>query len=155
MAGDHVLWLLPKRVGKFDIDCSQYCGTGHSLMRGSLVVMGQPEYQAWEQAERRKLQAGAQTPAGRGKALFESNGCAGCHSIDGSPKVGPTLKGVFGRTVQLADGKKMTADDDYLKDSLEEPNEHIVKGFQPIMPSFKTLKPDQIADLIEYLKTLK
>jgi cytochrome c oxidase subunit II len=149
------LWLLPKKVGSFDIYCSQYCGTGHSLMRGTLVVMAQPEYLAWEQGERTKQQATAQAPEGKGKALFESNGCSGCHSIDGSPKVGPTLKGVFGSTVELADGKKVKADEEYLRESIEEPNEQVVKGFQPIMPTFKTLKPDEIAAIIAYMKTLK
>jgi cytochrome c oxidase subunit II len=150
------LWLLPKKTGTFDIYCSQYCGTGHSLMRATLIVMPQAEYQNWELSEQKKLQGGTQSLADKGKALFESSGCLGCHSIDGSPKVGPTLKGIFGSTVQLAGGKTVKADEEYLRESIEEPNEQIVKGFQPIMPTFKgTLKDDDIAAIIAYMKTLK
>ena len=150
------LWLLPKRVGTFDIYCSQYCGTGHSLMRGTLIVMPQAEYQSWEQGEQKKLQAGTQSPAGKGKALFESAGCPGCHSIDGSAKVGPTLKGLFGSKVELADGKAVQADEEYLRESIVDPNAKVVKGFQPIMPTFKaTLKDEEVAAVVAYLKTLK
>ena len=150
------LWLLPKKTGTFDIYCAEYCGTGHSIMRATLIVMPQAEYQAWVQAETQKLQAGTQSIAGKGKSLFESSGCLGCHSIDGTPKVGPTLKGIFGRTVQLADGKTVRADEEYLRESLVDPNAKIVKGFQPIMPTFKmTLKDDDLAAVIAYMKTLQ
>lgn len=150
------LWLLPRRAGTFDIYCSQYCGTGHSVMRATLTVMPQAEYQAWEQSEQQKLASGTMSVADKGKALFDSSGCSGCHSIDGSAKVGPTLKGLFGSTVELANGKKVTADEEYLRESLEEPNEDVVKGFQPIMPTFRgQLKPEEIAALVEYMKTLK
>ena len=149
------LWLLPKRTGTFDIYCSEYCGTGHSVMRATLIVMPQAEYQAWVQGERQK-KPGMQSIAEKGKALFESSGCPGCHSIDGTPKVGPTLKGIFGRTVQLTDGRTITADEEYLRESLEDPNEYVVKGFQPIMPTFKmTLKDDDLAAVIAYMKTLQ
>jgi cytochrome c oxidase subunit II len=150
------LWLLPKRAGTFDLYCSQYCGTGHSLMRGTLVVMPEAEFLAWQQGEQGKLQAGTKSPTEQGKALFESSGCLGCHSIDGSAKVGPTLKGLFGSRVELSDGKTLTADEEYLRESLVEPNAKVVKGYQPIMPTFKvTLKDAEIAAVVAYMKTLK
>jgi cytochrome c oxidase subunit II len=150
------LWLLPKKVGTFDIYCSQYCGTGHSLMRGTLVVMPQAEYLSWEQGEQKKLLAGTRSPADHGKSVFENAGCLGCHSTDGGAKVGPTLKGIFGSKVQLSDGRTVPADEEYLRESLVEPNAKVVKGFQPIMPTFKgTLKDEEIAALIAYMKTLK
>jgi cytochrome c oxidase subunit II len=150
------LWLLPKKLGTFDIYCSQYCGTGHSLMRGTLIVMPEAEYLSWEQGEQIKLRSGTQAPAEKGKAVFESAGCLGCHSTDGSAKVGPTLKGIFGSKVELTDGKTVQADEEYLRESLVEPNAKVVKGFQPIMPTFKaTLKDEEITALIAFMKTLK
>jgi cytochrome c oxidase subunit 2 len=150
------LWLLPKKTGTFDIFCSQYCGTGHSLMRANLIVMSQIDFQNWEQAEQKKVQAGTQSPADRGKGLFESSGCLGCHSTDGTTKVGPTLKGLYDSHVPLADGKSVEADEEYLRESIVDPNAKIVKGFQPIMPSFKaTLKDDDLAAIVAYLKTLR
>ena len=149
------LWLLPKKIGTFDIFCSQYCGTGHSLMRANLIVMAQGDYQNWQQAQRQKLQAGTRSASDRGQALFESSGCLGCHSIDGSAKVGPTLKGLFGASVELTDGKTVKADEEYLRESIVEPNAKVVKGFQPIMPSFKaSLKDDDLSAVVAYLKTL-
>jgi cytochrome c oxidase subunit 2 len=97
--------------------------------------------------------------AAKGKALFTSLGCASCHSIDGSPGTGPTLKGLFGSQVKLTNGKTVTADDAYLLESIEDPDAEIVEGFQPgIMSS--VIKPHQVAqqdaqDLIAYIKTLK
>lgn len=150
------LWLVPRKAGTFDIYCAEYCGSGHSLMRATLIVMPLPEYDSWVQSERKRMQAAAASPVERGKALFESSGCLGCHSVDGSAKVGPTLKGVFGRRVQLVDGRSVTADEEYLRESIVEPNEEVVKGFQPIMPPYQaTLKDDDLAAVIAYLKSLK
>jgi cytochrome c oxidase subunit II len=118
--------------------------------------MPESEFLSWQQGEQQKLQTGTQSVADKGKALFESAGCLGCHSVDGSAKVGPTLKGIFGSRVELADGKTLQADEEYLRESLVDPNAKVVKGFQPIMPTFKgTLKDDDIAAIIAYMKTLK
>ena len=74
-----------------------------------------------------------------GKELLEKHGCLGCHSLDGTPKVGPTFKGIWGRTVTVLTGGKertVTVDEAYLRRSILEPNADVVKGFQPVMPSF-------------------
>jgi len=151
------LWLVPQKTGSFDIFCSQYCGSGHSLMRGTLIVMPPDQYAQWQAHEKQETAVTAALPLDKkGKEVVEHAGCLGCHTIDGTPKVGPTLKGVFGRQVQLADGRTVSADEDYLRESVLDPNAKVVKGFQPIMPSFKaTLKPDDISAIIAYLKTLK
>jgi cytochrome c oxidase subunit 2 len=54
----------------------------------------------------------------------------------------------------LDDGSTLTADEAYIIESIREPNAKIVKGFAPGMPQFN-LSDRQIADLIEYIKTLK
>ena len=70
--------------------------------------------------------------------------------------MGPTLKGLFGSTVELTDGKTVKADEEYIRESIVEPNAKIVKGFQPIMPSFKaTLRDEDLAAVVSYLKTLQ
>lgn len=149
------LWLQPEKTGSFDIFCAEYCGVGHSVMRAKLVVMGQQEYDAWAGGAVAAAPGAVPTVA-RGKKLVEDSGCLACHSLDGTAKIGPTLKGIFGRTVELADGKKVNADDNYLRESLIEPNARLVKGFQAVMPTFKqTLKEEDIAAIIAYLKTVK
>jgi cytochrome c oxidase subunit 2 len=147
------LWVQPLKEGTYDIYCTQYCGTGHSVMRAKLVVMGTKEYQEWLAGE---TEAEAKPLAERGEELLEHSGCLACHSLDGTAKIGPTLKGLYGHVATLSDGSTITADDNYIRESILEPNARIVKGFPPVMPTFKgTLKDEDITAIIAYMKTLK
>lgn len=147
------LWVQPDRAGRFDIFCTQYCGTGHSTMRAVMVVMNHEDYEHWSGAEEKP---GTLPPVKRGEETVEHSGCLACHSLDGAVKIGPTFKGLFGRTVELADGKTVVADENYLRESIIDPTAKMVKGFQPVMPSYKgMIKDDDIAAIIDYLKTLK
>ena len=96
----------------------------------------------------------ALSPEQRGEKLFQSNACAACHSLDGSRLVGPSLKGLYGRSGELADGSKYTADDAYIKESILQPTAKVVKDYPPAMPP-ANLNDEQIADVISYLKTIK
>ncbi len=146
------LWLDPRKEGTYDIFCAEYCGVGHSVMRATLHVMAPEAYAAWAAAG---SAAPGGTPAERGEALAKKQGCLGCHSTDGSAKVGPTFRGIFGRKTVLSDGKTVTVDEEYLRESILEPGAKVVEGFPKIMPTFQTiLSADQIADIIAYLKTL-
>lgn len=90
-----------------------------------------------------------------GQAIAQAN-CFTCHSIDGSTIVGPTWKGLYGRDVELESGETVTADDDYIRESILDPNAKIVKGFPAAMPTFSGILNDQqIADVIAYIKTLE
>ena len=100
----------------------------------------------------------ASDPAKLGLAVATQYGCAACHSVDGNVGVGPTWKGISGHEVELADGSKVNANDAYIKESILTPNAKVVKGFQPnVMPAtFGTqLKPEQIDQLVAYIKGLK
>jgi cytochrome c2 len=94
-----------------------------------------------------------------GEGLYTSLGCIGCHSIDGSPSSGPTLKGVFGSTETLTNGQKVKADEKYLLESILDPDKQIVKGYQPGVMSAVVAKnsvpQDQAQSLVDYIKTLK
>ncbi|AJE04388.1 cytochrome c oxidase subunit II [Geobacter pickeringii] len=148
------LWLQPEKTGTFVIFCSQYCGTGHSAMMANLVVVPPDDFARWQKGPAEG--AGGESLAHRGEELVEKSGCLACHSLDGSRKVGPTFKGVFGHQVELEGGSSVVADENYLKESIVEPNAKIVKGYPPVMPTFKgTLSDDDIAAIIAYLKTLK
>ena len=151
------LWFKPDRTGTFDLFCSEYCGVGHSSMITTVEVLPENDFASWYQAARPIIAAEGKRPDGA--MLFRKNGCVACHSIDGSQKIGPTLKGVYGHTVTVVtNGKerKLTADDGYLRKSLLDPQTDTVKGFPPVMPSQKGLLTDKELDaVIEYLKTLK
>ena len=148
------LWLKPEKVGTYNVFCSQYCGTGHSNMLAKLIVMPQAEYQAWV-TEQLETQKKAMPPTERGKALVDRLGCLACHSIDGTIKVGPSYKGLYGSRVTLADGSQVTADDNYIRESILVPSAKIVKGFPNVMPPFQGIVSDEdVTAIIAYLKTM-
>ncbi len=137
------------REGQYDVICHEYCGAGHHLMMGKFVIAPGPA--AIPAPPPRVGVAGG--PTSLGQQLFEAKGCNACHSTDGSPGLGPTMKGLFGGTVELSDGSTRIADDHYLEEAIREPNEEIVKGYQPVMPE-ESLSRDEVRALVDYLKTL-
>jgi len=153
---ENYLWFQPEVTGSFDLFCTEYCGMGHSAMITKVEVLPEAEFQAWFR-EALKLPGKQAKPDGA--KLFTEKGCSACHSIDGSPKVGPTLKGVFGHRMTVLTGgkeRKIISDEAYLRKAMLDPGADIVKGFPPIMPSQKGLLSDaEINALIEYLKSLK
>ncbi len=147
------LWLQPEKTGSFDIFCTQYCGTGHSTMRAKMIVMDEPSFRKWRSGGR-----GSETGPMwmKGKALIERYGCLGCHSVDGVDRIGPTFKGLFGRKVEMEDGKAFFADESYFRESILDPTAKVVKGFDPVMPTYKgTLSDEDIAEIIAYMKTIR
>lgn len=97
-----------------------------------------------------------QSLASRGHDLFTSKGCVACHTVDGSNRVGPTIKGLYNSRVELIDGSMVLADDNYLRESIEKPQAKIVKGFQPVMPTFLgQLDERDMSSLIAFIKTQK
>jgi cytochrome c oxidase subunit 2 len=151
------LWFEPTKVGTYEVFCAEYCGTGHSSMQAKIIVMEPNRFQEWlEGFVSEAAQITTQTPAQKGKELIAQKGCMACHSIDGSPRVGPTFKGIFGRQELLQDGTQIVVDENYIKESIYEPTAQLVKGFPPIMPSFKGVLTDEdINSIIEYFKTLE
>ena len=94
------------------------------------------------------------TPEGQGQALFAALTCNACHSINGTPMVGPTLQGVMGRAGELADGAKITVDEAYLSESIKEPMAKVVAGYPPAMVLPRQPNDEEVAQLVAYLKTL-
>jgi cytochrome c oxidase subunit II len=147
----NTLWFRPTKVGKYHFYCSQYCGTNHALMGGWVTVMEPDEYTAW-------LSAGMGTNANPllvGEKLFAEKSCLTCHTSDGKGQ-GPSLNGLVGGKVRLADGSTVTADEQYIRESILNPNAKIVAGYQPIMPAYQgQLTEEQTLDLISYVKSLQ
>lgn len=90
----------------------------------------------------------------RGQALAMQ--CLACHSTNGTRIVGPTWKGLYGSKVELSDGTTVTADATYLQESIKNPSAKTVKGYPAnTMPVYSFLTPQNIADLIAYIESLK
>ncbi len=144
------VWFNATKPGRYHLFCSQYCGTMHSGMIGQIVVMQPTDYEAWLAG------GGAEgSMASTGQKLFQEIGCASCHRSDSQGR-GPNLVGLYGRPVLLSDGTRVTADDNYVRESILTPGAKIVAGFQPIMPSFQGIvSEEQLLSLIAYVKSLQ
>jgi len=147
-------WFQATKAGEYPIFCAQYCGTNHSEMLSKVVVHKQEDFIKWlDVASNPEKQAGF-TPVKAGEQIFKGRGCTQCHTTTGGASTGPTLKDLFGHQVVLSSGQTVAADENYIHESIVNPQAKIVKGFQPVMPSFATMKPRELGWLITYIKSL-
>lgn len=139
-------WFEPTKTGDYHLFCAEYCGTSHAQMRGQVIVQSQAEHARWLRG------AVGPTQARTGALLFESLRCNTCHT--GPQPRGPSLVGLYGREVPLKVGRTVTADDDYLRESILEPMAKIVAGYEPLMPTFRgQVGEEDILALIAYIKS--
>ncbi len=165
------LWFLPDQLGSYDLFCTEYCGVGHSAMITKVEVMAQKEFDDWysgkqelaaEEKPEGKKPAEKHTAGPRareGAELFETKGCTACHTTDGTPKIGPTFKSMYGKketVIHNGQEREITVDEAFIKQTLLHPEIDRVKGFPPIMPSQQgQLSDKEIDEIIEYIKSLK
>jgi cytochrome c oxidase subunit 2 len=145
-------WFRAPEPGSYNIFCAEYCGVAHSQMITTVEAMPEAEFAEWYRQET------AEEKVGEGEQLLSRHGCLGCHSTDGSPKVGPSFKGLIGRQVTvISDGKErtLTADADYVLRSMRQPNADVVKGFPAIMPAFDHLPEEELKAMLEYIEGLR
>jgi cytochrome c oxidase subunit 2 len=157
-------WFTPTVAGRFEALCAQLCGVGHPNMRGFVVVEDEASFQAWQAAlptfAKTQVKAPAAPPGAgadarleQGRALSESKGCVACHTIDGSARVGPTWKGLYGKTETMVDGSTAQVDEAYLRSFILNPQARQVKGFAPVMPKLE-LTDEELAAIVAYIQSL-
>ena len=140
-------WFQATQTGEFHLFCAQYCGTNHSAMVGRVVVMEPGDFEKWLGDTPR-----SPSMADTGAHLFAKLNCGACHGSGGKA---PALAGAFGKTVPLADGRSVVADEAYLRESILAPRTRMVAGYPPTMPAYQgQLTESQVLELIAYLKTL-
>ena len=145
-------WFEATETGESRIFCSEYCGTGHSDMMGTVIVHKQKEFENWLKNSAQPV-ASDLPPAEAGKQLVQQNACLTCHSTDGSQMTGPSFKGLWGSTRTMQDGSQTEANANYIRESILQPKTKVVKGFQSVMPTYQgQLSDDDIDNIIEYLK---
>ncbi len=144
------IWFNATKPGKYHLFCAEYCGLNHSGMGGWVYVMEQRDYDNWLSGN-----VSGQTPVEAGRDLFENKlGCASCHA-GGPQQRGAVLEGLFGSQVKLTNGQTITADEEYIRNSILNPSGQIVEGYQPIMPTFKgQVTEEQLVQLVAYVKSL-
>ena len=147
-------WFRAERAGDYELLCSEYCGSKHSDMLARLVVHPSGEYEKWLAAA-----AGGTknlSPVQRGEKLYRQHACWQCHTTDGSAGTGPSFKGIYGKPVELEGMAPVEVEDNYIRESILDPDAKIVKGYQPEMPTYKgKLSDKDITALIEFIKSLK
>jgi cytochrome c oxidase subunit 2 len=147
-------WFVAKESGTFQAFCAEYCGTRHSDMLAHVIVHPPGGYERWLDEASNLL--AKLSPVDAGKKIYESYGCKACHTIDGTAGIGPSWKGIYGREDTFTDGTHAVAEENYLRQSIVDPQAKIVAGFAPVMPTFKgKLKDSEITAVIAFIKSLK
>jgi cytochrome c oxidase subunit 2 len=151
------MWFLPEEEGQFNIFCAEYCGTEHSLMVGNLYVVGQEEYESWLNRRwvdgEQMAAVDSSDPTVAGKQVWDTNCAAACHT--GKPgAIGPNIEHKFGTMRQLEGGDEILMDENYVRNSMLNPNDHIAKGYPAAMSAFKgVLNNSQMNQVVAYLKS--
>jgi cytochrome c oxidase subunit 2 len=143
------VWFQPTKAGQYHLFCSQYCGTNHAEMIGTVIVMEPADYQRW-------LQYGAEgSLALQGRKTFLKYRCISCHSADENARA-PVLEGLYRKPVHLRDGRTIIADEDYIRTHILSPGVYVVAGYENIMPTFRgQVSEEEIMELIAFIRSLK
>lgn len=130
------VWFKAEETGSYNLFCAEYCGVGHADMITTIEAIPPPKFNQWVMFD--------QPPVVGGKILLDQYGCLGCHSLDGSESVGPTLQKIAGRVTKVernGENVELQADRNYLRRAILDPESEIVQGFSPIMPPFAGVIP--------------
>lgn len=179
------VWFEVTEPGTYDIYCTEYCGAGHSTMRGRVIALAPDDYmRRGEDDDAEQLGyrgSGYEVPAGfQGPGSYEEpatigqftrrpvtlvemgeraaarHGCLRCHTVDGAPHIGPTWARAFGSIITLESGQKIVVDEQYITESIMDPLAKIHGGFPPVMPSYQGLMSAvDIGAIVHYMKSLK
>jgi cytochrome c oxidase subunit II len=140
------IWFEASKPGVYHLFCAEYCGTDHSRMRGQVIALPPTQYQEWLRSNRE-----VESMAAVGARLYQQMGCAMCHGT----ALAPALEGIFGSSVQLANGERVLADEAYMRESILNPRAKLVVGYAPIMPTFQgQLSEEDLTQLVAYIKSL-
>ena len=143
------VWFNATTPGTYHLFCTQYCGTNHSAMIGTITVLSPADFKKWTDES-----TSGMSLAQNGERLFASMGCNACHSGNAAAR-GPSLAGVFGSKLQLTNGSQVLVNEAYLRDAILNPSQHVTSGYAPIMPTYQgQISEDGLIDLVEYLKQL-
>lgn len=149
------LRITPIEFGEYKVRCAELCGTSHAYMLADVVVVSEEDFLTWVEEQRALIPDTVGPDPERGALVVEQNGCFACHSVDGSEGRGPTWLGLYGSQVELSDGTVVTADDDFILESILEPNAAIVAGYPAnAMPQFQ-LTEEELADILAFIQTLE
>lgn len=145
------LWFKANHEGKFHVFCTEFCGTGHSSMTAKLHVLPLEEWESWLKNDPYKglsmVEIGQKTFKGR---------CIACHKTTSQKLIGPGLFALYKTKRNLKNGQSVTANENYIRESILNPGAKIVQGYNNQMTPFAgILTEEELSGLIEYIKSLK
>jgi cytochrome c oxidase subunit 2 len=142
------VWFQATEPGTYRLVCSQYCGTNHAGMIGTVHAMDPSAFQEW-------LHLHAEgSLALEGRKTFLKYRCLSCHSADEEARA-PVLEGLYGKRVSLRDGRSVIADEAYIRESILNPAAKIVAGYEPIMPTFQgQVSEEEMYALLAFIRGL-
>ncbi len=145
------------KLGTFQVFCTEFCGTGHSTMMARIKVVSKEEFDKWVLGDDSAGSGKEVTLVDKGRDAYAKWACIGCHTLDGKAGTGPTWKGLYGATRNFNNGPSVVADENYIRESIWDPNNKISKGYEPNkMPAFKGMvSEEEIMAIIEFMKTVK
>jgi cytochrome c oxidase subunit II len=167
------LWFEVKEPGRYDILCTEYCGVSHATMRGEVIALAPEAYERWLRGESPGPaiagpsglrpsnvldypQAEPVSMVRQGERAAAEHGCLRCHTLDGTPHLGPTWAGLYGATVALDGGGNVRVDEAYITESMMDPLVRVHAGYQRIMPSYLgQIRPAETSAIIELMKSLR
>ncbi len=146
------LWFNATKAGEYPLFCTEYCGTNHSEMLAKAVVHEEGDFDRWLVEERARILR--MPPIQLGELLYNERGCAQCHAPDTSTRVGPGFAQTYGAAHQFESGASVPGDENYIRESIVNPQAQVRKGFPPTMPTYKGLLDDaEINGLVSFIKS--
>jgi len=136
--------ITPIRTGTFPVICTELCGLGHSLMRSHVNIVSQADFA--------KFLKGSATTGPPGLAVFQQNGCGGCHTLKAAGSTGTTGPDLDKLKQYAAQANRGTLAA-FIKESIVNPGAYVQPGYQNVMPTiFGTQIPaDKLNQLVQYL----
>lgn len=146
------MWFIGQKLGKYDILCAEYCGQLHSYMLSSVSVVEESEYEEW------LVSTPDTSDEHPGLTLMKKNACLSCHTQDGTRLVGPSFKGLLGKTETIiieGNDQENTVDGDYIRNKIKNPTNSLVKSYQSGLMPILALSDEEIDQIVEYISGIK
>lgn len=157
-------WFEVTKPGSYHLFCAEYCGTDHSQMHGRVIAMPPAQFEQWLSAQSPQGGPVPGTPgalegqiSAQRQGAFYQLGCNSCH-LPGAAVRAPRLDGIWGEKTLLRNGAQMTVDEQYVRESILDPNAKIVSGYDApsLMPTYKGIATEeQVLELVEFIKSLR
>ncbi|HVY25709.1 MAG TPA: cytochrome c oxidase subunit II [Polyangiaceae bacterium] len=165
------IWFEAEQPGTYPVYCAEYCGTDHSTMRAQVVVLPSEDFarrlerlppldipaaDGFGSGPLVRSRSDGTSLARLGEGVAARHGCLRCHTLDGTPHVGPTWARLYQSDVALEDGTSVRADESYLTESMMDPRVKVRRGFAAVMPTYQgVLDAAEVGALVELIRSLR